>query len=96
MGRLSIERRVKRATNAIRELRLSSMTKADQTRLSYVSDGLEALDEEQAKMKAALDLAFDENQDTGRVTEDIIREALANEGFTWARPQPSEPQEKKR
>lgn len=89
--RLSIVRRVKRAENAIREIGLGILSKADQARLSYVRDGLEALDEEQSKMKAALDLVFDENQDVGHVTAEQVREALANEGVTWALPSEGDP-----
>lgn len=62
---------------------LSLVTNADRERWLRIWDGIVALDEEQSKLKAAIDLLLSENQDLGHVTLDQVREALAAEGVTF-------------
>lgn len=82
MKKRTIHERIKRAEKAWNELGLSLLTKVDKERWFIIHDGMVALDEEQSKMKAAIELLFDEHADCGKVSFEQIKEALAAEGVT--------------
>lgn len=62
MGRLNARQRAQRAKAASDALYLSALTAADKTRCHHVEDGLVALDDEQADLKAQIEALCDEYQ----------------------------------
>lgn len=81
--RRSVHDVVKRAQKAWSELELSLVTKADKERHWRVWEGLRALDDEQADLKATLEMLFDENADVGAITFEQVQEALAERGISF-------------
>lgn len=79
----TVRERVLRAQRAWNDLGLSLVTKADKERWVRIWDGLEALDEEQSKLKSVIEGLFDENADLGTLTFDQIKEAFAEEGVSF-------------